>query len=133
MDMPVPRRRASAPINDMVPPVDAFHVPDRQFLQAHEDFLAEICGWAWTTWTWTSSFKLGQEAQDGPTSYFGEILKIGDDDVIEASELYDGERKSETPACMSLSMSDDDGQEAAPHRPLLRLKRLSLHSLCESW
>ena len=67
--------------------------------------ITEIWGWAWTTWTrsWTSS--LGQESQDGPTSYFGE--KIGDDDVndIEASEFYDGEKKSETPACMSLMMA----------------------------
>ena len=65
--------------------------------------MTEIWGWAWTTWSTTSS--LGQESQDGPTSYFGE--KIGDDDVIEASELYDGERKSETPACMSSMMAKE--------------------------
>ena len=102
----------------MRPPVDAFHFPDRltQFLQAHEDFQAEIWGWAWTTWfqaeiwawawtTWPRTSSTGQvlESQDGPTSYFGE--KIGDDDVIEASEFYDGEKKSETPACMSLMMA----------------------------
>ena len=75
MDMPVPRRRASAPIND-------------GNLGMGLDHLVH-----------------GQESQDGPTRYFGE--KIGDDvDVIEASELiYDGEKKSETPACMSLMMA----------------------------
>ena len=74
MDMPVPRRRASAPIN-------------YGNLGMGLDHLVH-----------------GQESQDGPTSYFGE--KIGDDDVIEASELiYDGEKKSETPACMSLMMA----------------------------
>ena len=89
----------------MRPPVDAFHFPDRliQFLQAHEDFQAEIWGWAWTTWSRISSTGQVLESQDGATSYFGE--KIGDDDVIEASEFYDGEKKFETPACTSLMMA----------------------------
>ena len=75
MDMPVPRRRASAPIND-------------GNLGMGLDHLVH-----------------GQESQDGPTSYFGEEIGDDDVIEASEFHDGEKILKSESPACMSLMMA----------------------------